>query len=103
MTDNLYLSLRQITFCLIDADKAVGNEVKFENINSYIDRATMSLKITCDEETFFYHSDHLGSTTYITDKDANIAQFDAYLPYGELLVDDIPHQKICRISLMERN
>jgi hypothetical protein len=43
---------------------------------------------TTREETFFYHSDHLGSTTYITDKDANIAQFDAYLPYGELLVDE---------------
>ena len=40
------------------------------------------------EETFFYHSDHLGSTSYITDKDANITQFDAYLPYGELLVDE---------------
>ena len=43
---------------------------------------------TTREETFFYHSDHLGSTGYITDKDANITQFDAYLPYGELLVDE---------------
>ncbi len=39
------------------------------------------------EEIFFYHSDHLGSTSYITDAKANITQFDAYLPYGELLVD----------------
>ena len=43
---------------------------------------------TTREETFFYHSDHLGSTSYITDKDANITQFDVYLPYGELLVDE---------------
>ena len=43
---------------------------------------------TSREETFFYHSDHLGSTSYITDKDANITQFDVYLPYGELLVDE---------------
>ena len=43
---------------------------------------------TIREETFFYHSDHLGSTSYITDKDANITQFNAYLPYGELLVDE---------------
>ena len=42
---------------------------------------------TC-EETFFYHSDHLGSTSYITDDHANITQYDAYLPYGELLVDE---------------
>ena len=43
---------------------------------------------TNTEDIFFYHSDHLGSTSYITDKDANITQFNAYLPYGELLVDE---------------
>ena len=43
---------------------------------------------TTKEETFFYHSDHLGSTFYITDDKANITQYDAYLPYGELLVDE---------------
>ena len=43
---------------------------------------------TTKEETYFYHSDHLGSTSYITDDKANITQYDAYLPYGELLVDE---------------
>ena len=43
---------------------------------------------TTKEETFFYHSAHLGSTSYITDDKANITQYDAYLPYGELLVDE---------------
>ena len=43
---------------------------------------------TTKEETFFYHSDHLGSTSYITDDKANITQYDAHLPYGELLVDE---------------
>ena len=43
---------------------------------------------TTKEETFFYHSDHLGSTSYITDDKANITQYDAYLPYGELLMDE---------------
>ena len=43
---------------------------------------------TTKEDTFFYHSDHLGSTSYITDDKANITQYDAYLPYGELLVDE---------------
>ncbi|MBQ8058340.1 MAG: RHS repeat-associated core domain-containing protein [Prevotella sp.] len=41
-----------------------------------------------EEETFYYHSDHLGSTSYITDGNGNITQYDAYLPYGELLVDE---------------
>ena len=48
--------------------------------------------VACDtsevEETFYYHSDHLGSTSYITDQNANVTQYDAYLPYGELLVDE---------------
>ena len=43
---------------------------------------------TTKEETFFYHSDHLGSTSYITDDKTYITQYDAYLPYGELLVDE---------------
>ena len=43
---------------------------------------------TDTEDIFFYHSDHLGSTSYITDAKANITQFDAYLPYGELQVDE---------------
>ena len=43
---------------------------------------------TITEETFFFHSDHLGSTSYITDDKGNITQYDAYLPYGELLVDE---------------
>ena len=40
------------------------------------------------EDIFYYHTDHLGSTSYITDAKANVAQFDAYLPYGELLVNE---------------
>ena len=43
---------------------------------------------TTMEETFFFHIDHLGSTSYITDDKGNITQYDAYLPYGELLVDE---------------
>ena len=43
---------------------------------------------TAEEETFYYHSDHLGSTSYITDQDGNITQYTAYLPYGELLIDE---------------
>ena len=51
MTDNSYLSLKQITFALINAIKETDTEVKFENINSYIDKVTSSFPISCDEET----------------------------------------------------
>src|SRR5574344_2723828 len=40
------------------------------------------------EDIYYFHSDHLGSTSYVTDKKGNATQYDAYLPYGELLVDE---------------
>ena len=41
-----------------------------------------------ENDVYFYHSDHLGSTSYITDKDGNVSQFIAYKPFGELLIDE---------------
>ena len=41
-----------------------------------------------EKDIYFYHSDHLGSTSYITDKDGNATQFVCYKPYGEALVDE---------------
>ena len=41
-----------------------------------------------ENDIYFYHSDHLGSTSYITDKDGNATQFVSYKPYGEALVDE---------------
>src|SRR5574344_758378 len=40
------------------------------------------------EDIYYFHSDHLGSMSYVTDRKGNITQYDAYLPYGELLVDE---------------
>ena len=37
---------------------------------------------------FFYHPDHLGSTSYVTDVDGNIAQHIEYIPYGEVFVEE---------------
>jgi RHS repeat-associated protein len=41
------------------------------------------------EETdqYFYHSDHLGSSAYITDRQGKVSQFVVYLPFGEALID----------------
>ena len=41
-----------------------------------------------EKDLFYYHSDHLGSTSYITDRDGNATQFVSYKPYGEALVDE---------------
>jgi RHS repeat-associated protein len=39
------------------------------------------------EPTFYYHTDHLGSSSYLTDDAGNITQTLNYLPYGETWVD----------------
>ena len=36
---------------------------------------------------YFYHGDHLGSSSWITDKDGNALQYISYLPYGQLFMD----------------
>ena len=41
-----------------------------------------------ERDVFYYHSDHLGSTSYITDRNGNATQFVCYKPYGEALVDE---------------
>lgn len=35
----------------------------------------------------FYHPDHLGSTTVVTDLDGEVTQNVAYIPYGEVFVE----------------
>ncbi len=40
-----------------------------------------------EPEVYFYHSDHLGSASWITDKDGNPVQHLQYLPYGEPYVN----------------
>ncbi|MEE3485472.1 MAG: hypothetical protein VZQ98_14270 [Bacteroidales bacterium] len=37
--------------------------------------------------TRFYHPDHLGSTTVVTDLDGEVTQNVAYIPYGEVFVE----------------
>ena len=53
---------------------------------------------TTREETFFYHSDHLGSTSYITDEHANITQYDAYLRTANCWLMNIAAVRNYRIS-----
>ena len=48
---------------------------------------TLPVPLT-EDDIYFYHSDHLGSTSYITDADANATQFVCYMPFGEAFVDE---------------
>ena len=37
---------------------------------------------------YFYHPDHLGSSSYITDVDGEVSQHIEYFPYGELFLEE---------------
>ncbi len=37
---------------------------------------------------FFYHPDHLGSTSYITDLNGSVRQYAAYIPFGEVFFEE---------------
>ena len=43
---------------------------------------------TYEGDWFFFHSDHLGSTSYLTDTAGNVSQFVCYTPCGEAIVDE---------------
>ena len=44
----------------------------------------------CKDIRYFFHSDHLGSSTFLTDNFGNPYEFILYLPWGEIAV----HQKV---------
>jgi RHS repeat-associated protein len=37
---------------------------------------------------YYYHSDHLGSSSLITDLDGNVAQHIEYIPFGEVFIEE---------------
>lgn len=37
---------------------------------------------------YYYHTNHLGSTAYLTDVNGEVVQHTEYLPYGQALVDE---------------
>ena len=37
---------------------------------------------------FYYHSDHLGSSSYITNLDGEVSQHIEYVPFGEVFIEE---------------
>ena|GEM_PF-5931911 len=54
--------------------------------------STVSMKNNCgtvsEKNTMYFHPDHLGSSSYVTDKKGNFFEMIEYLPYGETLYDE---------------
>ena len=41
------------------------------------------------ELAYFYHSDHLGSTSYVTDANGEVSQHVEYVPFGEVFIEEL--------------
>ena len=63
----------------------VSPEIKTKDIFEVI--KPYSGQVNPDEPVFYYHSDHLGSASYITDDVGDPTQHLVYLPFGEDWVD----------------
>ena len=50
MTEDQYIALQTLTFGLINADKAMGIEIKFEDISTYIERSAGFFPSLCDDD-----------------------------------------------------
>ena len=44
---------------------------------------------TNERMQFYYHPDHLGSSSYITNLDGEVSQHIEYVPYGEVFIDEL--------------
>ena len=70
-------------------EQCIKSPVDLENTQEKIVKVMKDHEKNRNEEEyqFYYTNDHLGSSTYITNKEGQITQTLAYLPYGEDWVD----------------
>lgn len=52
-------------------------------------RRSVSNPDSYGELAYFYHSDHLGSTSYITNSDGEVSQHVEYVPFGEVFIEEL--------------
>ena len=46
-----------------------------------------------EKNLYFYHPDHLGSSSYITDREGRITQHTEYIAFGEVLFEEHSYEK----------
>ncbi len=70
------------TFLSASVRPAISSEKCLQDVMFHFAEHTVG-----DEEIYFYHSDHLGSASWITAKNGKPIQYIHYLPYGEILAN----------------
>jgi RHS repeat-associated protein len=80
---HIYIGSRRIAYAGSNDDYVNGRA-------SAVDDATGLRAGNDNQELFqyYYHSDHLGSTSLITDLDGNVVQHVEYVPFGEVFIEE---------------
>jgi RHS repeat-associated protein len=63
-----------------------SDEIIMRTKNVYVGNQRVVSVLNPDEQTryeYYYHTDHLGSTTYLTDRDGKLKEHIEYTPWGE--------------------
>ncbi|MDR1847688.1 MAG: RHS repeat-associated core domain-containing protein [Bacteroidales bacterium] len=68
-------------------DNCMGKAVVYDMQSSLYHTLKTALTQNNPEPAFYYLTDHLGSSSYITDDNGNITQTMSYIPFGEYQVD----------------
>ncbi|MFA7103325.1 MAG: hypothetical protein WC142_09050, partial [Bacteroidales bacterium] len=71
------------------------SEIIWDNLK-YL-RELEGLQCEEEQELYFYHPDHLGSTGMVTDNSSNITQGFLYAPFGEIITEFNPSWESGRI------
>ncbi len=69
------------TYSAMNQSVALPNPVVESNLNSFAFAPNLY-------DAYFYHSDHLGSSNYISNNTGIVSQHTEYLPFGETFVDE---------------
>ena len=85
--DSLQSALNQRYADLQVPFKGVDRDSFIYNSNPAQARATIQQSGTYESQQYFYHKDHLGSSTIITTLDGTITQHVQYIPYGEVFIE----------------
>ncbi len=69
-------------------EKLSLNPPALNSTNDYVEESSNFNHLRNQLDYFYFHPDHLGSSSYITNAAGTVSQHMEYLPFGELLVDE---------------
>ncbi|MFV0531045.1 MAG: RHS repeat domain-containing protein [Flavobacteriales bacterium] len=71
-------------FCCSQGESRLGDGVQSGSVNNRIPTENENAELY----QYYYHPDHLGSSSYITNLDGEVVQHVEYVPFGEVFLEE---------------